>query len=252
MFISVIDGMAFRDRFYTPATAKAILSWRIGLGAAFGVVVGLLGVAVPIAIVAGVAVYAVSVLLAMPHGSRLGGSTSPTIDAFVLSEPWRQLVQSAQGSQRKFRETITEVPSGPLRQQLDAISARLDHGLAEAWRVAKAGDDIDDVVRKLDPPTLRSKLATAEQRASADPSPENTAAAVSVREQLESADRLKQQSDETVATLRLTQAQLDVLVARAAEVRIGAADTDSYAAEVGELVLKLEALRQAVEETRTA
>jgi hypothetical protein len=239
--------MAFRDRFYTPATARAILSWRILLGAAFGVAAGLLGVSVPIAIAAGAAVYAVSVLLAMPRGSKL-----PAIDAFTLSEPWRQLMKSAQGSQRKLRETIAAVPAGPLRQQLDAISAQLEHGLGEAYRVAKAGDDIDDVVRKLDPPGLRSKLATAEQRAAADPSPDNTAAAAAIREQLDTAERLKQQSEQAAATLRLNQAQLDGLVARAAEVRIGSAATDTYREEVGELVLKLEALRQAVEETRTA
>ena len=149
-------------------------------------------------------------------------------------------------------DTIAAVPSGPLREQLDAISAQLEHGLAEAYRIAEAGDDIDDVVRQLDPAALRSKLSTAEQRATADPSPDNTAAVAAIREQIESAERLKQQSERTAATLRLNQAQLDGLVVRAAEVRIGNADTDAYREEVGELVLKLEALRQAVEETRTA
>jgi hypothetical protein len=239
--------MSFRDRFYTPKTARAILSWRILLGAAFGVVAGLLGVPWPAAIVAGIAVYAVSVLLALPRGSK-----TPAIDVFTLSEPWRQLMQSAQGSQRKLRDTIAAVPGGPLRDQLNDISTQLERGLADAYRVAKAGDDIDDVVRRLDPPALRSRLATAEQRAAADPSPDNTAAVTSIKEQLESADRLKQQSAQTAATLRSNQAQLDGLVARAAEVRVGNADTDIYRQDVDELVVKLEALRQATEETRTA
>ena len=38
--------MGFRDRFFTPTTAKAILSWRILLGAVVGVAAGLLGVPV--------------------------------------------------------------------------------------------------------------------------------------------------------------------------------------------------------------
>jgi hypothetical protein len=139
-----------------------------------------------------------------------------------------------------------------LREQLDDISTQLEHGLAEAYRIAKAGDDIDDVVRRLDPPALRSRLATAERRAAADSSPENVAAVAAIKEQLESAARLKQQSEQTAATLRSNQAQLDGLVARAAEVRIDSADTDTYRHEVGELVVRLEALRQAVEETRTA
>ena len=59
-------------------------------------------------------------------------------------------------------------------------------------------------------------------------------------------------STPSCAALRLAQTQLDGLVARAAEVRIGTVDTTAYAHEVDELVLQLEALRQAVEETRTA
>jgi hypothetical protein len=239
--------MGFRDRFFTPRTARAILSWRIVLGVAFGVVAGVAGVPIPAAIAAGLAVYAVSVMMAMPRSPK-----APVIDAFTLSEPWRQLMQRAQGSQRKLRDTIASVPGGPLRQQLDDISAQLEHAVAEAYRIANAGDDIDDVVRRLDPPTLRSRLGTAERRSAAQPSAENAAAVASIKEQLESAERLKQQSEQAAATLRLNQAQLDGLVARAAEVRGGSADSDAYKAEVDELVVRLEALRQAVEETRTA
>jgi hypothetical protein len=160
-------------------------------------------------------------------------------------------MQGAQSAGRKFRETVGSMDAGPLRAQLDDIDVQLQHGLGEAWRVAKAGDEIDDIVRRLDPTTLRSKLATAEQRAATEPSDEHSAAVESLRSQLASADRLKQQSDDAAAKLRLTQTQLDELVARAGEVRIGAVDTDTYAKEVGELVLRLEALRQAVEETRS-
>jgi hypothetical protein len=240
--------MRFRDRFYTPTTAKAILSWRIALGVGVGVAAALVGLAIPWAVVLGALVYAGSVALAMPRGAQ----QEPSIDPFTLSEPWRQLMQGAQGAGRKFRETVAAVPRGPLREQLDSIGEQLQHGLADAWRVAKAGDDIDHVVRRLDPPALRSKLSTAERRAADDPSAENQAAVASLRGQLETADRLKQQSADTAAKLRLTQTQLDELVARAGEVRIGASDSDSYARDVDDLVLKLEALRLAVEETRTA
>ena len=39
---------------------------------------------------------------------------------------------------------------------------------------------------------------------------------------------------------------------RATEVSIGAGDTDAYEHDVEDLVIELESLRQAVEETRTA
>ena len=223
--------MGFRDRFYTPTTAKAILSWRIVVGVAVGVVAGLIGLHPLLATCFGIAAYSSLVLLAVPRSA-----TRAVIDPFTLSEPWRQLMQGAQGAGRKFRETVGSMPAGPLRDQLDDIDVQLQHALGEAWRVAKAGDEIDDVVRRLDPTTLRSKLATAQQRATSQPSPEHEQAVASLQGQLDSAERLRAASDETAATLRLTQTQLDELVARAAEVRIGAADTDAYAKDVDELV----------------
>jgi hypothetical protein len=239
--------MAFRDRFYTPTTAKAILSWRILAGAGLAVATALIGLPVAWAAVLGVGAYAGLVALAVPRSPARAA-----IDPFTLSEPWRQLMQGAQGAGRKFRATASAVPAGPLRDQLDDIDVQLQHGLAEAWRIAKAGDGVDDMIRRLDPLMLRSKLASAESRAAATPSPEHDAAVASIRSQLESAERLQRKSEETAASLRLTQTQLDELVARAAEVGVGTADHDSYAKDVEDLVLKLEALRQAVEETRTA
>jgi hypothetical protein len=239
--------MGFRDRFYTPKTAKAILSWRILLGIGVGALLGVAGLPIVVAIGLGAAAYAISVGLAVPRRQR-----PVSIDPFALSEPWRQIMQQANGAGRKLRATVTAANDGPLKQALESIAGQLEHGLAEAWRIAKRGDEIDDAVRLLDPTALRSKLSTLQQRAASNPSPDADAAIASVEGQLESARRLQQQSDETAGALRLTQTQLDELVARAAEVRIGSVGSDTYAREVDDLVVKLEALRQAVEETRTS
>ena len=64
-----------------------------------------------------------------------------------------------------------------------------------------------------------------------------------------SADRLKQLSASTADRLRLTQARLDELVSRSAEVSFGASDTDGFAHDVDDLVLEVEGLRLAVQET---
>lgn len=223
------------------------MSWRILLGVGGMVLLGLVGLPIVAAIGGGLAVYAMSIALAMPRGPE-----RPIIDPFTLSEPWRQLVQRSQASGPKLRETIARTSTGPLRATLEAIAEQLDRGLDEAWEVARRGDEIDDAIRRLDPTGLRSKLATAEAHAAASPSAEADAAVASVRRQLESADRLRQQSDETAASLRLTQTQLDELVARASEVQVGTVDTDAYRRDVDDLVVRLEALHQAVEETRTA
>ncbi len=237
--------MGFRDRFYTPKTAKAILSWRIALGVGVGAIAAIAGAPILLAVAAGLVVYAGSVAIAMPRST-----SGPTIDPFVLSEPWRQLMKGAQGSGRKLRATVDGVAAGPLRDTLQAIADQLQRGLGEAWEVARRGDAIDDEVRRLDPTSLRSKLETLRQRAQADPSDEADLAVGSIERQLESADRLKQQSEQTAASLRLSQTQLDELVARASEVRVGSFDADTYAKDVDELVIKLEALHQAVAETR--
>lgn len=239
--------MGLRDRFFTPQTARAIMSWRILLGVGVGLGVGLVGAPVVAAVAAGIAAYGASVALAMPRGDR-----RPVIDPFVLGEPWRQLVQRTLASGRKLQDTVERTSPGPLRDTLTSIAEQLERGIDEAWAIARRGDEIDDAVRRLDPTALRSRLATAEQHATADPGPGSEATVASLRRQLDSAERLRRHSEETAASLRLTQTHLDELVARASEVQIGQVDTETYRRDVDDLVVRLEALHQAVEETRTA
>ena len=239
--------MGLRDRFSSPRTARAILSWRILLGVGVGAAAVVAGLPVLVGIGVGVAVYAGAVAAAMPRRA-----TRPTIDPFTVGEPWRQLVQRTQASGRTLRETATRTAAGPLRDTLDAIVEQVDRGIAEAWAIARQGDEIDDTVRRLDPAGLRSRLATAERHASEGPGPDTDAAVASIRRQLETAVRLQEQSEDTAAALRLTQTQLDELVARASELHVGEVDTDAYRRDVDDLVVRLEALHQAVEELRTA
>ena len=138
--------------------------------------------------------------------------------------------------------------AGPLRDRLQDIADRLDDGLREGWQIAKRGDQIDRAVTKLDPTRLRSRLETLRAQAAAEPTDDLAAAIASVERQLASADRLKQLSATTADRLRLTQARLDELVARAAEVSVGASDTDRFAHDVDDLVVELEGLHQAVQE----
>jgi hypothetical protein len=239
--------MPLRDRFFTPRTAKAILSWRILLGVGVAVVLAFTPLGLAAAIGIGVLVYAGSVGAAMPRGPK-----PPRIDPFTLSEPWRQMVQGAQRAGKRLHDTVSGTSAGPLRERLDDIVGKLDRALAESWEIARRGDEIDDAVGRLDPTALRSKLATLNTRAAAATSDDLAAAIASVEGQLASADRLKALSAQTADRLRLTQTRLDELVARAAEVSIGASDTDAYATDVNDLVVEIEAMRLAVEETRTA
>lgn len=241
--------MGFRDRFFTPATAKAILSWRLLLGAVVGVAVGFIvggPTGVIAGVVAGAAVYSGAVLAAMPRSTG-----SVRIDPFTLGEPWRQFVQQGQRAGRKLRDTLAGLADGPLKQRLQEVADDLDRGLGEAYRIAQRGDEIDAAVRRLDPVALRSRLQTLDRQAAGEANPEQQAAIESVRTQLASAERLKAQSSSTADQLRLTQVRLDELVARASEVALGTAEPDTYARDVDSLVERLEALHLAVEETNT-
>jgi len=231
--------VSFRDRFYTPQTAKAILSWRIlfGVGVAAGSI--LLGIAPAFGITLGVVAYSVSVAAAMPRDTRV------RIDPFTVQEPWRQFVQSAQRSAVNLHQVVEGVTAGPVQDRMASIVAKLDHGLDETWQIARRGHDIDQAVHRIDPTALRSKLDTLQRQGA-------TEAIASVHGPLESVDRLKAQSTKTANTLRLAQTRLDELVARAAEVSVGAGDTDAYEHDVEDLVVELEGLRQAVQEIRPA
>ena len=157
-------------------------------------------------------------------------------------------MQAAQRSTRRLTETVRATPPGPLRDRLQDIADRLDDGLREGWEVAKRGDQIDAAVRQLDPTRLRSRLDTLRQQAASARRPRtSTAAIASVESQLASADRLKQLSAEhgrppAADAVRASTSSC----ARAAEVSVGAGDTDRFAHDVDDLVLELEGLHQAV------
>ncbi|HWL42627.1 MAG TPA: hypothetical protein VNQ73_06770 [Ilumatobacter sp.] len=241
--------MGFRNRFFTPKTAQAILSWRLLLGAVVGIGLGLLIGGAPgltAGLAGGIAVYGGSVVAAMPRTPR-----PRRIDPFTLSEPWRQMVQQGQRAGRRLRDTVDGVADGPLKQRLQGIAVELERGLAEGYAVAQRGHQLDAAYNRLDPVGLRSRLATLEGQAGSAPTPEQAAAIESVRTQLAGAARVKEQSQQTADRLRLTSTRLDELVARAAEVAVGTAEPDTYARDVDSLVEQIEALHLAVEETNS-
>lgn len=170
-------------------------------------------------------------------------------DPFTVGEPWRQFAQSAQRSASKLHATVDATSDGPLKDRMTAIAGRLDEGLAETWTIVRRGHDIDSTVRRLDPVALDAKLEHLESRNAAAATDDLAAAIESVRGQIAATERLKLKSARAADRLRLTQTRLDELVTRAAEVAIGAGDTDAYEHDVDDLVIELEALRQAVDET---
>ena len=212
-----------------------------GVGAAAGI---LTGGGIFAAIGLGVAAWAGRIAAAVPRDPR-----ADRIDPFTLGEPWRRAVQDALQAQARFEEAVHETRKGPLRERMLEIAGRIDHGVDEAWRVARQGQALVEARRRIDTKDALRELAEVEGRQGE--AFERTAE--SLRAQLASAERLEGTIDDARARLRLTNARLDEAVARAAELSVAAHDVaqlQGLGDDVDALVTDLEALRLGLEEVQ--
>jgi hypothetical protein len=240
---------SFRDRFFTPRVAEAIMSplgiLLAGVGTAAGILVGLPVVA---AAGIGVAAWGGRVLAAMP-----GATPSARVAPSSLSEPWRSYGLQAEESKRRFDRVVASVASGPLRERLELLSGRLDQGVDESWRIARRGDQIGAAIAKIDTVSAEAELADLRRRLDgAAPSPAQAQTIEALEAQLASARRLTALAEGSRDRLRLLDARFDELLARTVEVSVGTGDTDVLGEDVDGLVHELEALRMAMEEAERA
>lgn len=238
-----MPGPSFRDRFFTPPVARAIMSplaiVLAGAGMAVGVATGL---PVVLAVGIGAAAWAGRVLAAVPKGRPTSAG-----DPYALSDPWRSYVLGARAAQNHFDRTVTSVAPGPLRERLNEVAGRFEDAAQECWRIAKRGHDIDAVLRSFDTATTARELAQARQLPD---TPTNRATIASLEAQMATNRRLNDVSQDAQSRLRLLDARMDELVARAAELSVSSGDDlGGLDSDVDGLVTEMEALRQAIEET---
>jgi hypothetical protein len=215
-----------------------------GAGAAIGIVTGLGPAGAAVLAVVG---WGGRVLAAIPRG----GKSRRRIDPFVLSDPWRRYVQASLSAQARFERTVEATPDGPLRQHLTDIGERLGDGVDEVWQVASRGHAMDAALKSLDVSSAKAELARLDQ----DPAGTHTAATRdALRAQLETAERLKAVSVDARDRLRMLDARLDELVARAVELSVSgsASAVSGLGDDVDSLVGEMEALRQALDEVDEA
>ncbi len=238
-------GPSFRDRFFTPGVARAITSplgiVLAGAGMAAGVALGWPIVA---AVGVGVAAWAGRVAVAIP---QKGKPVTAGIDPYTLADPWRSYVLGAQAAKGRFERTAASVRSGPLQERLAGVADRFDDAVAECWRIASRGHDIDNVLRTLDLAQSAAELSQARQLPD---TATNQATVQSLEAQLASGQRMYDVSQDAQSRLRLLDARMDELVARAAELSVSS-DTDlgGLDTDVDGLVTEMGGLRQAIEET---
>ena len=240
------------ERVRTRAVAEAVVSpsaiLLAGAGTALGIATGL----GPLALLVGAGAWAARVAFAVPRKPPTG-----KIDPFQVSEPWRRFVQDAQRAQEKFQGVVRRARSGPIQERLEAIGRRIGDGVAECWRIACQGDQLDAAIRSLNEQEIYQELLEVRDERQrtrgneqADSALARTQAAIEA--QLESGRRLHKVADDARNRLRLLNAQLDEAVARSLEISLQAGDVSPLGPltqDVEGVVGELESLRQALEET---
>ena len=232
----------------TPAVARAITQPSAILLAGAGASAAILG-GVPVvgAAAVGAVCWAVRVALALPRRRRRD------VNPALIREPWRSLVRQAMKAEDRFEAAVKGTRRGPLRDRLGEVRARVAVAVDECWRIAQRGDALDAAVKQLNPEAIRRELDQCESELRRTPGRADVeAAAASIRRQLESADRLREVAREARDRLRRLDAQLDEAVARAVELSLGALDATGLqplGSDVEDVVVELESLRLALEET---
>jgi hypothetical protein len=182
------------------------------------------------------------------------------IDPYGVPDPWRRFVRESLGAQAKFAQAVEQCRPGPLRDRLEEVGRRIDEAVRECWRVARLGAALDAALANVDPEQtstdLRALQEVRRQRLASGQSIEaleQTESALALR--LQSGRRIQAAGQRATDRLRVVTAQLNEAVASAAEVSLGATDaitTATLAASIDTVVVEIEALRKALEETEAA
>jgi hypothetical protein len=238
----------FRDRFLTRRTAETIMAPSSilvgGAATAVGIAIG-----APIAAAAGVgaAAYAAWVAVRMPRAPK--GPASGEIDLHRLRDPWRWYVKEALESRARFRRAVEGTSAGPIRDRLASIGARLDDGVAECWRIASRGQELESALAQLVP--VGQVEERIRQLETGPPSATTAGLIEALQGQAESYRRIAGTAAEARNKLTILEARLDEAVARAVELSVQTADIGALGGldqDVQTVVGEMEALRRGLEE----
>ncbi len=250
------DGNSLGERLRTPPVARAMFSpsatLLAGGGAALGILIGGFPAGLVLAPVLGLGMWAVRVLAAAPRGLA-------KVHSKGLPEPWRSMVNDALRAKSRFTQIISTCAPGPLRDELNTISGRVDDGVREASSVARKGVMLDAARKNLDlgAATSDQERLTSERalrvQNNMDVVSLDTALAA-VNSQLETGRRIERIAFEARDRLRVLNAQLDEVCAAAIEltVRPAGADAGGLSSQVDGIVTQLETLRTALDEAAGA
>ncbi len=203
--------------------AAAIL---VGLGPVWAVVGGLLG-------------WGAKVATALP-----AAPTRPAIRPNDLADPWSGFVKEALDAQARFDRTVARSRPGPIRDRLGTIGQRIGEGVDQSWAIAQRAQELAEARAAIDTTGVERRL----ERGAVTSDAERQA----LESQLATTRRLDGVINDAYGKLRLLDARLDEAVARAIELsvqNVDAAELESVDHQVGDVVMELEALRLALDES---
>lgn len=220
-----------------------------GAGLSLGIVAGL-----PILAAAGLGAlaWAGRVAAAVPRNPR-----AERIDPFTLRDPWRRFVSEALQAKARFDQAVGSARGGPLRDRLREIGDRVQIGVEECWRTARRGQALMDARRQIDVADITFQLQQLSPDATQPWAAGSPLAqtATALQAQLETAQRMDRVIEDAVNRLRLLDAKLDEAVTRSIELSVQAETVDDLSGlgdDVDSVVNEMEALRQALDETRSS
>ena len=155
-------------------------------------------------------------------------------------------VADALDARRRYADIVRTTREGPVRDQLVALGAKLDAGVAAVWDTAVRAGEVDATLAALGPERVTDEYKRAKR------SGEDAELVEVLAQRFSSVQRLLNTLDDTDERLRLLDARLGAVVARAAEVALGAAPggAEEVGAELDGVVGDLAALRSALDELR--
>ncbi|MDY7100687.1 MAG: hypothetical protein S0880_05820 [Actinomycetota bacterium] len=169
---------------------------------------------------------------------------------------WRGAVDRALAHRAQFTAVRDRLGHGPFRDRLGELAERVDAGVLATWDLVGRADVAERTVASLDPRRAMDELKAARRRlAAATDAGRDTGGLTEQVEALAqrhaSVQRLQNSVEDVDGRLRLLDARLGAVVARAAELAAGAGRTDGLdraLVELDETTHELEATRRAFEE----
>lgn len=243
--------------------AKALLSpWALVCGLGVGGALIATGNTAA-GIVAGAGAWIVGVVVALrsskPQGQRAAErASSDRVDPFAVGEPWRRYVQSSQSARTRFSTAVASAPSGPLRDRLESIGERINEAAREIWVLAKDGHTLNGALKAINVTEINQRVAASTEALQGAAPERLTSLQASLDSALarqQSAGRLSAQRTSLEDRLRELDGKLEELSARGVELSVSGSTADAdpsldtLRADVDNVIVEMEALRQAMVET---